>query len=240
MSHYGQFCPIAKAMEVLDQRWTMLIMREIVYGSSRFNDIRRGVPKMSPALLSTRLRQLQRVGLVERHAKDGGIAYRPTQAGRELRDVLEAVGQWGVRWIGELGDQDLDPHLLMWDMRRRVDDGKLPPGRTVLAMDFTDVEPAAAHWWMILDASSADGAVDVCDFDPGFGIDVRLKCSLRTLVDIWLGTRSWVHAQREGDLTVVGPKVLSRAVPGWFKLSLWTDVPRAPEALPSQFALEPR
>jgi DNA-binding HxlR family transcriptional regulator len=163
MGDYGQFCPIAKAMEILDQRWTMLVMREIVYGSSRFNEIRRGVPKMSPALLSTRLRQLQRVGLVERHSRDGGIEYTPTPAGRELREVLETVGRWGVRWIGDLGDEDLDPHLLLWDMHRRVEADEIPVGRTILHIEFTDLTGSAARWWMILDSRSVNATADVCD-----------------------------------------------------------------------------
>ncbi|NED95555.1 helix-turn-helix transcriptional regulator [Phytoactinopolyspora alkaliphila] len=229
MGEYGQFCPIAKAMEILDQRWTMLVMREIVSGSSRFNEIRRGVPKMSPALLSTRLRQLQRVGLIERHSRDGGIDYTPTPAGQELKDVLETVGRWGVRWVGELGEQDLDPHLLLWDMHRRIDPSRVPAGRTVLLIEFTDLAGSAARWWMILDSSPAGASADVCDFDPGFGVDVRLSCKLRTLVDIWMGTRSWSQAQRAGELSVDGQRGAARALPGWFQLSLWTDVPRPSE-----------
>ncbi|MGH3386349.1 MAG: winged helix-turn-helix transcriptional regulator [Nocardioidaceae bacterium] len=230
MSEYGQFCPIAKAMEILDQRWTMLVMREVVSGSSRFNEIRRGVPKMSPALLSTRLRQLQRAGLVERVSGRGHIEYLPTPAGRELREVLEMVGRWGTRWIGELGDVDLDPHLLMWDMRRRIDLAALPAARTVLAFDFDDLDGSDAHWWMVFDSASAEGTVDVCDFDPGFGVDVQLSGSLRALVDVWLGNRAWPEVLRHGDLRVDGPRRLARALPSWFRLSLWVDVPRPESA----------
>jgi len=117
MSGYGQFCPVAKAMELLDERWTMLVVRELLLGSRHFNDLRRGVPKMSPALLSKRLKSLTRAGVVEREEIDGRTTYSLTECGKELADVVEALGAWGVRWIGELGEEDLDPHLLMWDMR---------------------------------------------------------------------------------------------------------------------------
>ena len=120
MSGYGQFCPVAKAMELLDERWTMLVVRELLLGSRHFNDLRRGVPKMSPALLSKRLKSLTRAGVVEREEIDGRTTYSLTECGKELAEVVDALGAWGVRWIGELGEEDLDPHLLMWDMRRTI------------------------------------------------------------------------------------------------------------------------
>src|SRR5690349_8837069 len=121
MPSYGQFCPVAKAMEVLDERWTLLIVRELLLGSTRFNELRRGLPKMSPALLSKRLRALERAGVVARSADEGGrSSYALTESGRELQPIVEALGVWGVRWIPEIGQADLDPHLLMWDVRRTV------------------------------------------------------------------------------------------------------------------------
>ncbi len=123
---YHQFCPVAKAMELLDERWTMLIMRELLYGGRRFVELRRGLPTMSPSLLSKRLQQLVRAGLVVREEIPGSVCYRPTEAAEELRPILEALGAWGVRWVGELGDADLDPGLLMWDFHRIVDPELLP------------------------------------------------------------------------------------------------------------------
>lgn len=120
MSTYGQFCPVAKAMELLDERWTLLVVRELLLGSTHFNDLRRGVPKMSPALLSKRLKSLTRAGVLERTEIDGRATYSLTPCGQELAGVVTALGAWGVRWIGELGEEDLDPHLLMWDMRRTI------------------------------------------------------------------------------------------------------------------------
>jgi len=131
-SSYHQFCPVAKAMELLDERWTMLVVRELVSGSERFNDLRRGVPRMSPSLLSKRLQELVRAGVVERKADGADVRYALTPAGEELRSVVEAVGSWGVRWMGELGERDLDPKLLLWDMHRNIDHDAMPARRTVI------------------------------------------------------------------------------------------------------------
>ncbi|WP_137123417.1 winged helix-turn-helix transcriptional regulator [Segeticoccus rhizosphaerae] len=226
MGGYGQFCPIAKAMELFDQRWTMLVMREVVTGSSRFNEIRRGVPKISPALLSTRLRQLQRAGLIERLDGHGHIDYEPTAAGRELGEVLETIGRWGTRWIGEIGDEDLDPHLLLWDMRRRVELEELPARRVVVEFVFTDLTGPGARWWAVLDRADRVRPVDVCDDDPGFGVDLLLTTTLRTLTHIWRGDRDWSAAVRAGDLLVTGPRSLVQALPRWFTLSMFAGVPR--------------
>src|SRR6478736_6782993 len=157
---YHQFCPVAKAMELLDERWTMLIMRELLAGSRRFNELRRGLPTMSPTLLSKRMQQLVRAGLVVRRADGGVVSYRPTQAGEELRPIVEAIGAWGVRWVGELGDADLDPKLLLWDLHRNVDPALLPSERTVVRFTFPDVPSKARRWWLVLSPDD----VDVCDF----------------------------------------------------------------------------
>ena len=129
---YRQFCPVAKAMEVLDERWTLLIVRELIMGSEHFNELRHGVPRMSPTLLSRRLHQLTVAGIVDRQVEGSDVRYTLTAAGRELRPVVEALGIWGTRWIGEIGDEDLDPKLLMWDMHRNVDHTATPEGRTVV------------------------------------------------------------------------------------------------------------
>jgi DNA-binding HxlR family transcriptional regulator len=127
-STYRQFCPVAKAMELLDERWTLLIVRELIIGSEHFNELRRGVPRMSPTLLSKRLHQLTIAGIVERQVEDNDVRYVLTPAGHELRPVVEALAIWGTRWIGEIGDEDLDPKLLMWDMHRNIDHAATPRG----------------------------------------------------------------------------------------------------------------
>ncbi len=225
---YYQFCPVAKAMELLDERWTMLVVRELACGSERFNDLRRGLPRMSPSLLSQRLTQLERAGLVVRHAEDDGVRYRLSEAGEELRPIVEAIGGWGIRWIGNLGDEDLDPKLLLWDMHRNVDHAALPTGRTVVQFDFRDIESGQRRWWLVL--TEAD--VDVCDHDPGFDIAVTVDASLRGLVRVWRGDTTWRSAVRTGDLSLAGPERMRRALPSWFTLSDFAPVPRprrAPE-----------
>jgi DNA-binding HxlR family transcriptional regulator len=144
VSAYGQFCPVSKAMELLDERWTMLVVRELMLGSRHFNELRRGVPRMSPALLSKRLRTLTRAGVVERRDDGPRVSYELTEAGLELKPIVEALGRWGVRWIPELGDEDLDPHLLLWDMHRSVDLPAVPEGRTVLRFSSPTCPPRRA------------------------------------------------------------------------------------------------
>ncbi|WP_021598379.1 winged helix-turn-helix transcriptional regulator [Actinomadura welshii] len=215
---YYQFCPVAKAMELLDERWTLLIVRELLSGSERFNEVRRGVPRMSPTLLAKRLNQLVRAGVVDKR----GDRYVLTPAGEELRPVVEALAVWGLRWIGELGDRDLDPKLLLWDMRRNVDHGNVPDGRTVILFAFEDVPARARHWWFVLSA----GGADVCDEDPGHDVSVTVATALRTMVRIWRGDLRWPEALRSGAVDIQGPEPLRRGLPGWFTLSPFATVPR--------------
>ena len=222
MSTYGQFCPVAKAMELLDERWTLLVVRELLKGSTHFNDLRRGVPKMSPALLSKRLKSLSRAGVVERREIDGRTSYALTACGQELATVVEALGQWGVRWVPEVGDEDLDPHLLMWDIRRTVSVDDWPRARTVLAFRLTGVAPKASGWWLMV----SEGAADVCDFDPGYEVAATIETSLRTLTQLWRGDVSWSRAILNGTVTVHGTADARRAVPRWLGQSTLAAVPR--------------
>jgi DNA-binding HxlR family transcriptional regulator len=219
---YHQFCPVSKAMELLDERWTMLVVRELVSGSEHFNELRRGLPRMSPTLLSRRLHQLVRAGVVDRQVEGNDVRYVLTQAGHELRPVVEALGAWGIRWIGELGDGDLDPKLLMWDMHRHIDKDAIPDGRTVVQFRFPDAPSDARDWWLVI----TRGEVDVCDVDPGHAVAVTVTASLRSMVNLWRGDLSWSNALRAGAVEVHGPEGLRRAVPGWFTLSSFAAVPR--------------
>jgi DNA-binding HxlR family transcriptional regulator len=219
---YHQFCPVSKAMELLDERWTMLVVRELVCGSEHFNELRRGLPRMSPTLLSRRLHQLVRAGVVDRQVEGNDVRYVLTQAGHELRPVVEALGAWGIRWIGELGDGDLDPKLLMWDMHRHIDKDAIPDGRTVVQFRFPDAPSDARDWWLVI----TRGEVDVCDVDPGHAVAVTVTASLRSMVNLWRGDLSWSNALRAGAVEVHGPEGLRRAVPGWFTLSGFAAVPR--------------
>lgn len=222
MSTYGQFCPIAKAMEVLDERWTLLVVRELLLGSRHFNELRRGNPRMSPALLSKRLRRLERAGVVQRHVVGGRSTYELTESGLELRAVVDALGAWGARWVGGLGEEDLDPHLLLWDVRRTIPLQDWPRGRTVVAMRFADVAPSVSRWWICVTGDE----VDVCDVDPGFEVDATVHTSLRTMTEIWRGDREWGEAIRAGRVQVEAPREVARAVPVWIGRSLLAAVPR--------------
>ncbi|GAB3178826.1 hypothetical protein GCM10027060_05480 [Nesterenkonia halophila] len=213
---YGQFSPIAKTMEVLDETWTVLIIREMVAGSHHFNEIRHGLPRMSTALLSKRLRSLERTGIVVRRAEGSRTAYDLTPGGRALEPVIQSLGEWGVQWRSELGDDDLDPHLLLWDIHRNIDVAALPEGRVVLAFTFTDVEPRTRTWWIVV---SADGDVDVCDVDPGHPATVRMSSTLRTMVDVWRGQLSWSQALRSERLHLSGAAAARHSLPRWLMLS---------------------
>jgi DNA-binding HxlR family transcriptional regulator len=220
---YHQFCPVAKAMELLDERWTLLVVRELVTGSEHFNELRRGLPRMSPSLLSKRLSQLTRAGVVER--EDDG-RYVLTPAGEELRPVVEALGGWGVRWIGELGDADLDPKLLLWDMHRNVNHSAVhsavPTGPTIVRFHFPDAPPRTRDWWLVIRADD----VDVCDDDPEQPVAVAIVADLRTMVQIWRGDIGWSAALGTGRVRIEGPEQLRRALPSWFALSPFAAVPR--------------
>lgn len=219
---YGQFCPVAKAMELLDERWTMLLVRELLLGSERFNDLRRGLPRMSPALLSRRLRQLEAAGVVVRQERDGEVRYRLTQAGAELRPVVEALGAWGTRWIGELGDVDLDPKLLLWDMHRNLDLDKLPRAGAVVRFRFRNASLGRRSWWLVISGAEAE----VCDVDPGHDVTLHVDADLRALVQVWRGDRTWASVLGTGELTIDGPAPLRRAMPSWFRLSPFASVAR--------------
>lgn len=219
---YGQFCPVAKAMELLDERWTLLVVRELMMGSRHFNDLRRGLPRMSPALLSKRLQSLARAGVVERWEDGNRVSYQLSRAGKELQPIVEALGAWGIRWVPEIGDEDLDPHLLMWDIHRNIAIEALPEGRTVLRFAFHDVPQSNRDWWIVV---NTDG-IDVCDADPGFDVRVAVETDLRTLTLVWRGDLSWKSAQQSGALELIGGMTERRAFPGWLKLSPLAPTPR--------------
>ncbi|GAA0548805.1 helix-turn-helix domain-containing protein [Actinomadura livida] len=209
-------------MELLDERWTLLIIRELLSGSEHFNEVRRGVPRMSPTLLSKRLNQLVRAGVVDKRADGNGARYVLTAAGEELRPVVGALAVWGVHWAGELGDRDLDPKLLMWDMRRNIDCGGVPDGRTVVLFVFPDAPARDRRWWLVLDP----GGADVCDVDPGYEVSVTVTADLRQMILIWRGDIGWLDAMRAGAVEIQGPETLRRALPGWFGTSPFAEVSR--------------
>jgi len=228
MKGYGQFCPVAKAAEIFAERWTPLVLRELVCGSHRFSHLHRGVPLMSRTLLAQRLAQLEDAGIVRSAArtKGRGREYFLTPAGEELRPVIERLGEWGQRWArSQVSADDLDPGLLMWDIRRRVNTDRLPDRRVVVQFDFRAVPKTfrrPATFWLILD----HGDVDVCLKDPGFEIDLVVDADLVALTKAWLGDVRLADAMRSGLVRVEGPTALVRAFPDWLALSGFADVER--------------
>ena len=221
---YNQFCPVAMAAEILGTRWTLVLLREMVVGSSRFNELRRGVPRMSPALLSKRLKDLENAGIVTRHRVKGEttVEYRLTDAGRELKPVIEAIGCWGQRWVEtEASLEKLDPNLLMWDMRRNIDPTPMPRRRTSIQVIFSDLKKAQQNWWLIVEPGNG---VDLCSIDPGFDVDLYLSTDLRTMTEVWMGYTTIAQAKQQGRLVLTGSKQLAADMGAWMKLSPFAKV----------------
>jgi DNA-binding HxlR family transcriptional regulator len=223
---YGQFCPVAKASEIVAERWTPLVLRELLCGSQRFNDLHRGVPLMSRTLLTRRLRELEDAGVIERReSSPGGSEYRLTPAGEELRPIIEQLGAWGHRWVRrDVEGDDLDPSLLMWDVRRRIDRAALPDRRVVVRFDLRGVpreHSAQRTWWLVLDRDE----VDLCLKDPGFPVDITVDADLGALTRVWMGRLAFAEAVRSGLVHTEGQRPLVRAFPGWLGLSTFASVP---------------
>ena len=193
-------------------------MRELVAGTTRFNDLRRGVPKMSPALLSTRLKELELAGVVERRplkSEKGVFEYHLTDAGKDLRPVVEAIGMWGQKWVeSSLSLKNLDPSLLMWDMRRNLNPAPLPPIRTVVQFLYSDLPSTKSDWWLVIEP---DGEVDLCWSDPGFEINLFVTTDLRTMTAIWMGLGT-VESERD-KIELTGERKVANTMQVWLGLS---------------------
>lgn len=215
---YKQFCPVAMAAEVLCTRWTLVLMRELIAGSTRFNDLRRGVPKMSPTLLSQRLKDLEEAGIVQRKplsSQKGGFEYHLTPAGRDVRAVVEALGIWGQRWMeSSLSLKNLDPSLLMWDMRRNLNPAPLPKIRTVVQFLYSDLPASKRDWWLVIEP---DGCVDLCWSDPGFEVDLYVSTDLRTMTAIWMGLTTVARESKNIELS--GNRAIASSMQTWLGLS---------------------
>lgn len=217
---YGQFCPVAMAAEVVCARWTPLILRELLCGSTRFNDLRRGVPRMSPTLLSKRLKELEQAGVIETRptGQPGIVEYHLTEAGRELRPIIMSLGIWGQRWVEtQLSLKNLDPSLLMWDMRRGLDITPMPPKRSTIQFHFPELPPSRQRYWLVIQ----NNLVDLCQVDPGYEVDLFVECSLRTMTMIWMGLTSVQAELDAGRLELSGDKTLARSMQQWLGLSVF-------------------
>jgi DNA-binding HxlR family transcriptional regulator len=226
MTKYGQFCPVAKAAEIIAERWTPLILRELLMGSNRFNQLERGLPRISRSLLAQRLRFLEGAGIVERRLVPGDRSpeYHLTAAGRDLYEVIYHLGEWSQRWFDPIIEEDaLDPQLLMWDMHRRLNQEQLPGRRVVVQFTFTGAAPG--NYWLILEP----GDPSVCWDPPGFPIDLMVRADTRTMHRVWLGHQALADALRKGQIEIEGPRELVAAFPDWLALSVFAATERAYE-----------
>lgn len=217
---YKQFCPVAMASEILCTRWTMVLVRELVAGSTRFNDLRRGVPRMSPALLSQRLKDLEAAGVISRKpssSESGLFEYHLTAAGRALEPLVEAFGNWGQRWVdSEVSLENLDVSLLMWDMRRGLNPAPLPKRRNVIQFRYPELSAAQRSWWLLVEPKAG---TDLCSVDPGFDVDLYVSTDLRTMTAIWMGLDNTKEAIRARRMTLTGDRQLAVNMQSWLGLS---------------------
>ncbi|MDH3241289.1 MAG: helix-turn-helix transcriptional regulator [Alphaproteobacteria bacterium] len=224
MVAYGQFCPVSKAAEVVGDRWTMLILRELLMGTHRFNDFQRALSRISPTILAKRLKYLEACGVVRRRRVSGqkGYDYQLTASGKELEPMIETLAVWGMRWArGQMSDDELDVELLMWDIHRRIDTARLPAGETVLCFTFEDLDKYKS-WWLVIEGDD----VDLCTEDPGKDVDLYVTTKLRTLVEVWQGDTPLAAAIDAERITAIGDQRLKRDMASWFPLCAYADVPR--------------
>ena len=221
MKSYGQFCPVAKASEIFAERWTPLIIRELLMGSQKFSELEIGLPKIPRSLLTKRLRTLESVGVLERKA-DGNskrAGYHLTAAGMDLFGVIRGLGEWGQKWVNhDIGQDEVDPALLVWDMHRRVEVDLLPTDRVVVQMTFSGAR--TGDYWLILERPEPSA----CMQDPGFDVDVFVVADTVAIHKAWMGMASFDEYVEEGLIELFGLASHVNAFPTWFKLSVFAGV----------------
>ena len=225
---YGQFCPVAKAAEVIGERWTLLILRELVAGASGYSELQRGLGRISPSVLASRLKALTQHGIIEKITTSTstrkGRRYRLTPAGAELAPIIDSIGSWGQRWVrSRMTRDELDVELLMLHIQRSFDAGAFPQAHAVIAFVFSDLHGALRRWWLLLD----DGQTELCVQPPGRAEDIRLTCGLRTLTEVFSGGTTFKGAVAAGRLQAHGPLKFTRNVERWLRPSAFASVSRA-------------
>jgi DNA-binding HxlR family transcriptional regulator len=223
MRSYSQYCPVAKASEILGDRWTLLIVREMLGGASGFNELQRGLPGISRSVLADRMRALERAKIIERRTGPQGrtLEYRLTSGGRDLQPVVQAIGEWGATWsFTDPRPDELNPDLLIVWMARHVDCQRLPPNRTVVQFDFRDPD---GRFWMVLEPAE----VSVCLQHPGFDVDLVVDVDTATLYRVYLGRTALSSAIRAGQLTMRGPRALQTGFGQWFTWSAFAPASRS-------------
>ena len=238
---YGQFCPVAKTAGLLGEKWALLIIRDLLGGSSRFGEFQYGMPKIAPSVLTRRLNELCEAGLITRKKLRGrrGYEYSLTPAGRDLEPIIVQMGNWGMHWArGERGEDggrgkrseaELSVHQLMIAFEKRIDTSILPPTETVLQFDFNDIQKAN-RWWIVI----RGGVTDLCEDDPGNEPTVYICSDRRTMVEILLGEISIAHAKSTGRLKVSGPSTLVRKMQSWLRPSIFAGIQPKGNLVPSR------
>lgn len=221
---YNQFCPVAKACELLEPRWTLLLLCEMWAGSTRFNEIRRGVPGMSPTLMSKRLKEMEQRGLVvrTRSPATGEIHYTTTAVARELEPIVHAFGQWAHRNLdADVTLEKLDARLLMWNMRRKIETGALPPGRrSVIQFVYPELPREERNYWLV---AKPDRPVDLCSTDPGHAVDLFVTADLKAMTSAWMGLSSLATEMARERITLVGEPDLCRTISAWMVRSSYAN-----------------
>jgi len=223
---YGQFCPIAKATEILGEKWTIMIVREILMGATRFNAMQRGLGDISPTLLTGRLKSLEQQGMIVRRKITGpkGYEYFPTEACQALLPVLVAMGEWGLCWARHnVLDEDFDVDFLMLYLERNIDPSKLIGSESVIQFKFTDLVEQSDYWLLV-----RDGNVDLCLKNPGKDVDDYFTSTVGTMHDVWMGERTYRDAIKSGALYVQGDPALTRKIKDWLRPSIFGSSERAP------------
>ena len=216
-SSYGQYCPLALATEVLCQRWTILVISRLLDGCTRFNSIHRGLPKMSPSLLSQRLAELESAGIVQRRQSvdHAGYGYFLTQSGWDLEDIVMRLAVWGQNWGREMSNDDLDPAFLAWSMHLRMDVDAMPDGTLVIEFCFSGIPEYGKAFWLLKEGQR----IDMCLKDPGLEVDLVVNGDLRVFIEAWRGFRDLRQEIRCGSIVLNGPDSLCRSFPDWLLLS---------------------
>ena len=224
---YGQFCPIAKATEIIGEKWSLLIIRELLMGGRRFNELQRGLSLISPTMLSRRLNSLAENGVVLKKKIPGqkGYEYFPTKSCQELLPIIRRIGNWGLRWAKEnLTEKDYDVELLMLYLKRSFLQNKFIGTETVLRFKFTDIEQYP-DWWLVVTADN----IDLCVKDPGKDVDVYFTTNVKTMADIWMGDTTYKKARKEGGLKIIGDRNVMRHISNWTADNMYADLPSARE-----------
>lgn len=218
MSGYGQYCPVAKAAEVLGEKWSILILRELSLADQSFNSLRKGMPLISPTLLSKRLKTLMFHDVIARRETPDGVYYTLTTAGLELKDLIMQLGVWGQRWVrSDYGRQDLDASLLMWDMHRTINCEALPLAQSVIQFEFLGVPARDRFYWLVVE----NREVDVCLKNPGFNVDLSIQCSLREFTAFWMGETTLAALEKNGKIRIEGDSQLRKNLNKWLCGSLF-------------------